>query len=222
MGKVLTVVLCQMIIFTEHVLFNLQHTALSHAGRVATGFTFSVVQIVVLLFWHEFFFVYVLVFTFVFILIFMFVLMIMKMQFGIRSQNIIIVMMMHVAGVVVMVMDDDGLWVLILCVVVMPMVFMAVVFMVMMVAVRMFMMMFMIVMMVTMRVCMVMLMIVMMIVAFNTLFASRATAGSTHKFSPENYSISICLICMLSPLSTRRLWLWQCGHPASCADTVID
>ena len=66
-----------------------------------------------------------------------------------------------------------------------------------------------------------MMVVIVMIVAFNALFASRATASSTHKFSPENYSISICLICMLSPLSTRRLWLWQCGHPASCADTVM-
>jgi hypothetical protein len=128
-----------------------------------------------------------------------------------------------------MMVHDDGLRVFILRVLMlMPMVMIVLMLMMtMFVAVIMIMMMFMaMIMPVFMTMVMVVMvpvpmMMVVMIVTFNALFASRATASSTHKFSPENYSISICLICMLSPLSTRRLWLWQCGHPASCADTVM-
>ena len=153
--------------------------------------------------------------------------MVVKMQFSIRGKYVVIMMMMYVAGVMIMVVHDYGLRMFILRVLMlmsmMMTVFMAL-FMLMMV-VTMFMAVIMTVFMTMVMVVMVsvlmMMVVTMMIVAFNALFASRATASSTHKFSPENYSISICLICMLSPLSTRRLWLWQCGHPASCADTVM-
>jgi predicted signal transduction protein with EAL and GGDEF domain len=120
-----------------------------------------------------------------------------------------------------MMVHDDGLRVFILRVLMlMPMV-MIVLMLMMTMFVAVIMPVFMTMVMVVMVPVLMMMVVIVMIVAFNALFASRATASSTHKFSPENYSISICLICMLSPLSTRRLWLWQCGHPASCADTVM-
>lgn len=163
----------------------------------------------------------------IFVLILVFMLVVVKMQFGIRGKYVVIMMMMYVAGVMVMVVHDNGLWMFILrMLMLMPMVMTVfmVLFMLMMV-VTMFMAVIMTVLMAMVMIVMVsvlmMMAVIVMIVAFNALFASRATASSTHKFSPENYSISICLICMLSPLSTRRLWLWQCGHPASCADTVM-
>ena len=148
--------------------------------------------------------------------------MVVKMQFSIRGKYVVIVMMMYVAGVMIMMVHDDSLRVFILRVLMlMPMV-MIVLMLMMTMFVAVIMPVFMTMVMVVMVPVLMMMVVIVMIVAFNALFASRATASSTHKFSPENYSISICLICMLSPLSTRRLWLWQCGHPASCADTVID
>ena len=148
-------------------------------------------------------------------------LVVVKMQFGIRGKYVVIVMMMYVAGVMIMMVHDDGLRVFILRVLMlMPMV-MIVLMLMMTMFVAVIMPVFMTMVMVVMVPVLMMMVVIVMIVAFNALFASRATASSTHKFSPENYSISICLICMLSPLSTRRLWLWQCGHPASCADTVM-
>lgn len=165
----------------------------------------------------------------IFALILVFMLVVVKMQFGIRGKYVVIVMMMYVAGVMIMVVHDDGLRVFSLRVLMlMPMVMIVLMLMMTMfvaVIMMMFMVMimpvFMAMVMVVMVSVLMMMVVIVMIVAFNALFASRATASSTHKFSPENYSISICLICMLSPLSTRRLWLWQCGHPASCADTVM-
>ena len=144
----------------------------------------------------------------IFALILVFMLVVVKMQFSIRGKYVVIVMMMYVAGVMIMMVHDDSLRVFILRV--LMTMFVAVIMPV-----------FMTMVMVVMVPVLMMMVVIVMIVAFNALFASRATASSTHKFSPENYSISICLICMLSPLSTRRLWLWQCGHPASCADTVM-
>ena len=153
----------------------------------------------------------------IFALILVFMLVVVKMQFSIRGKYVVIVMMMYVAGVMIMMVHDDSLRVFILRVLMlMPMVMI-----VLMLMMTMFVAVFMTMVMVVMVPVLMMMVVIVMIVAFNALFASRATASSTHKFSPENYSISICLICMLSPLSTRRLWLWQCGHPASCADTVM-
>ena len=157
----------------------------------------------------------------IFVLILVFMLVVVKMQFSIRGKYVVIVMMMYVAGVMIMMVHDDGLRVFILRVLMlMPMV-MIVLMLMMTMFVAVIMPVFMTMVMVVMVPVLMMMVVIVMIVAFNALFASRATASSTHKFSPENYSISICLICMLSPLSTRRLWLWQCGHPASCADTVM-
>lgn len=157
----------------------------------------------------------------IFALILVFMLVVVKMQFSIRGKYVVIVMMMYVAGVMIMMVHDDSLRVFILRVLMlMPMV-MIVLMLMMTMFVAVIMPVFMTMVMVVMVPVLMMMVVIVMIVAFNALFASRATASSTHKFSPENYSISICLICMLSPLSTRRLWLWQCGHPASCADTVM-
>ena len=59
LSKMLAVVLGQMVIFAENVLLNLQHTALGHAGRMATRFAFTVVQLVIWLFWRIFFVVFI-------------------------------------------------------------------------------------------------------------------------------------------------------------------